>query len=299
MSIKNANIKFVNMYDSQNDTEKQSACDIINMFIQNKLGALIYSMDIRKEVYINAGYLHDLKNEYVTAKENSEVVISNIHAFMKEYDKMIQSKDSYTAEHGRAVCKFSLEIGKKIGLTGPKLEILTIGAALHDIGKYEIDVNILTKNKRLTDPEFAQIKNNPVIGKQILDNVIFKDLTKRGNEEIELIVEQHHERFDGTGYPKKINGDIIHEYSMIVSIADAFHAMLGRSYQNPKSKLEIMNNIKSCSGTQFCPKYVAIFCDMLDSDIEVLGLMSDENGFLRYNCKQDIAELIQECKNYC
>lgn len=79
-----------------------------------------------------------------------------------------------------------------------------------------------------------------MIGKAILDAFVITELSKRDNEIVKLIVEQHHERFDGKGYPRKIDGSVIHEYSMIVSLADAFHAMLGRSYQNPRRKQEII-----------------------------------------------------------
>ena len=295
LKAKNAYVKFINIYDSSIDTELEATYEIFDYFIKNKVGEYLYSMDINKELYINATYLNKVKNECLARKEGTEVKINNLNGFLTKYDQMIQSKDEYTAEHGRAVCKFAIEIGKKIGLDTNQLEILAIGAALHDIGKYEIDIKILTKNKRLSDPEFIQIKNHPMIGKLILDAVSISELSERDNEIIEFIVEQHHERYDGTGYPRKIDGTIIHEYSMIVSLSDAFHAMLGRSYQSPKKKSDIIKNIMDCSGTQFNPKYVTIFCDMLENDVEALGLC-ENNGYLKYSATQSIAELVMEAK---
>lgn len=293
----NGYIKFINMYDGSDKNEREATLEIIDNFIKNKVGEYLYNMDIQKEMYINSIYLEKVKNECLKLKEGSEVKITNICNFLKHYDAMIQKKDAYTAEHGRAVCKFAMEIGKKIGLDNDQLEVLTIGAALHDIGKYEIDIGILTKNKRLSEPEFLQIKNHPMIGKSILDCIMMTELTERDNEIIEFIVEQHHEKYDGTGYPRRIDGSIINEYSMIVSLVDAFHAMLGRSYQNPKSKSEIIKIIKDCSGTQFNPKYVELFCNMLENDAQSLGLC-ENNGYLRYSATQSISELFIEAKQF-
>lgn len=290
-------IKFVNMYDGDDVKDCEAALEIIDFFIKNKVGKYLYSMNIRKETYINATYLQRVKNESLESKEGSEVKITNLTRFLEKYDQMIQKKDAYTAEHGRAVCKFAMEIGKKIGLKNNDLVVLTVGAALHDIGKYEIDIKILTKEKRLSDPEFLQIKNHPMIGKSIIDLISITELSERENEIVEFCVEQHHERFDGTGYPRKIDGTIIHEFSMIVSLADAFHAMLGRSYQKPKSKSLIIKIIKECSGTQFNPKYVELFCDMLENDFESLGLC-EQDGYLRYSATQTIAELVNEAKRF-
>ena len=167
LKAKNAYIKFINIYDSSIDTELEATYEIFDYFIKNKVGEYLYSMDINKELYINAMYLNKVKNECLALKEGTEVKINNLNGFLTKYDQMIQSKDEYTAEHGRAVCKFAIEIGKKIELDTNQLEVLAIGAALHDIGKYEIDIKILTKNKRLSDPEFIQIKNHPMIGKLI------------------------------------------------------------------------------------------------------------------------------------
>lgn len=287
----NANIKFINMYNGSDNLDKELTIKIIEKFIADKVGECLYNMDISKDSYVNVSYLNRLKDKVIALKTGTEIKISDIYGFLSKYDSMICQKDEYTAEHSRAVCKFAIEMGKKVKLSKDQLMVLAIGAALHDIGKYEIDIGILTKNKRLSDPEFLQIKNHPMIGKSILDNIIMTELSERDNEVIEFIVEQHHERFDGTGYPRKLDGSMIHEYSMIVSLIDAFHAMLGRSYQSPKKKTEIIKIIKECSSTQFNPKYVNIICGMIENTPQILGL-EEKEGYLRYNSKQSIKELI-------
>ena len=284
-------VKFINMYDGEDEKERENTLEIINEFISSRLGGYLYNMDISKDVYTNSQWLNKLKDEALELKKGTEISITSLQKFLLDYDEMIQQKDAYTAEHSRAVCKFSSEIGKIIGLDKEQLKVLATGAALHDIGKYEIDIQILTKNKKLSDPEFLQIKNHPMIGKAILDAFVITELSKRDNEIVKLIVEQHHERFDGKGYPRKIDGTVIHEYSMIVSLADAFHAMLGRSYQNPKSKQEIIKNIKECSGTQFNSRYVEIFCYMLERFPETFDLVEDR-GYLRYVGTESIEKIV-------
>lgn len=284
-------VKFINMYDGEIVEEREATLEIVNEFISSRLGGYLYNMDISKDVYTNSRWLNKLKDEALELKRGTEIEITSLQEFLSEYDKMIQQKDSYTAEHSRAVCKFSSEIGKIIGLDSEQLKVLATGAALHDIGKYEIDIQILTKDKKLSDPEFLQIKNHPMIGKAILDAFVITELSKRDNEIVKLIVEQHHERFDGKGYPRKIDGSVIHEYSMIVSLADAFHAMLGRSYQNPRRKQEIIKNIRECSGGQFNPKYVDIFCYMIEKFPETFNLVEDM-GYLRYVGTESIENIV-------
>lgn len=288
-------VKFINMYDGNDSLDKELTLQIIDKFILNKAGEYLYNMDISKDSYVSVSYLNKLKEEVIALKTGTEIKISDIYGFLSKYDSMIQQKDEYTAEHSRAVCKFAIEMGIKLNLNKEQLTVLAIGAALHDIGKYEIDIGILTKSKKLSDPEFLQIKNHPMIGKSILDNIIITELSERDNEVIEFIVEQHHERFDGTGYPRKIDGSMIHEYSMIVSLVDAFHAMLGRSYQTPKTKDEIIKIIIECSTTQFNPKYVNILCNMLKDTPEVLGL-EEREGYLKYNLTSSIEELIMQIR---
>lgn len=105
-------VKFINMYDGEIVEEREATLEIVNEFISSRLGGYLYNMDISKDVYTNSRWLNKLKDEALELKRGTEIEITSLQEFLSEYDKMIQQKDSYTAEHSRAVCKFSSEIGK-------------------------------------------------------------------------------------------------------------------------------------------------------------------------------------------
>ena len=114
----------------------------------------------------------------------------------------VEAKDTYTRGHSDRVAAYSVLIGEKMGLSKEELKTLKIGGLFHDIGKIGISDTILLKESKLTDDEYSEIKNHPAIGKHILSNAtIFKDLIP--------IVYHHHEKYDGTGYPRGLKGDEI------------------------------------------------------------------------------------------
>lgn len=110
----------------------------------------------------------------------------------------VEAKDTYTRGHSDRVSEYSVLIGKYMGLSDDDLRILQLGGLFHDIGKIGVPDVILQKDSKLTDDEYSQIKQHPNIGVHILSNAsIFNDILP--------IVEHHHEKYDGTGYPRKIS----------------------------------------------------------------------------------------------
>jgi HD-GYP domain-containing protein (c-di-GMP phosphodiesterase class II) len=131
---------------------------------------------------------------------------------------------------------------------------------MHDIGKVSVPSEILLKNDKLTDEEYEIIKKHSLIGYNIL-----KTLTT--TKEIGKYVLHHHEWWDGAGYPNKLKGKEIPLISRIVSIVDAYVVMIdGRPYKEKKSKIEAINELKICSGTQFDPELTNIFIEIIESD---------------------------------
>jgi len=129
---------------------------------------------------------------------------------------------------------------------------------LHDIGKIAIDEAILNKPGKLTDEEWETIKRHPEIGFRIIS-------TAPEYSEIARDILSHHERFDGKGYPRGLKGEEIPIRARIVSIADAYDAMISkRTYRDPLSKEDAVNEIKRCSGTQFDPELVKIFVNIIE-----------------------------------
>lgn len=182
----------------------------------------------------------------------------------------VEAKDPYTRGHSDRVSSYAVLIGKKMNLPEEDIKTLEIGGLFHDIGKIGVPDSILLKEAKLTDDEYSEIKNHPLIGKHILSNAtIFKDVIP--------IVYHHHERFDGNGYPKKLAGKEIPLLARITAVADTFDAMTSRRSYRDALPLEVVKNeIQKCSGTQFDPEIVEVFLDILNNNYD--EILKIQNG---------------------
>jgi putative nucleotidyltransferase with HDIG domain len=139
---------------------------------------------------------------------------------IKSLAKALEAKDAYTASHSARVAKFSVMLGRRLGLDENELKMLKQGALMHDIGKIGIDEGILNKPAPLDDDEFEIMKQHPV-----MTAAIMKPLKRfQGYAEIAA---WHHERWDGKGYPDGLEGEAIPLFARIVGIADTWDAMTG------------------------------------------------------------------------
>ena len=174
----------------------------------------------------------------------------------------VEAKDPYTRGHSDRVSEYSVLIGKKSGLDEKTLHILKIGGLFHDIGKIGIPDSILLKESKLSDEEYSQIKNHPMIGVHMLgDAAIFTDILP--------IVKHHHERYDGRGYPSQLVGEDIPYVARIAAVADTFDAMTSkRSYRDSLPIDVVRAEIERCSGTQFDPNIAKVFLDIMDNDFD-------------------------------
>ena len=172
----------------------------------------------------------------------------------------VEAKDTYTRGHSDRVSEYSVLIGKHLNLPNEDIENLKLGGLFHDIGKIGVPDAILQKDAKLTDDEYSQIKQHPNIGVHILSHAkIFKDILP--------IVEHHHEKYDGSGYPGKLKGDNIPYLARITAIADSFDAMNSRrSYRDPLPIEVIIEEFERCKGTQFDPQIDDVFLDILKND---------------------------------
>lgn len=176
----------------------------------------------------------------------------------------VEAKDPYTRGHSDRVSEYSVLIGKKLGLDEKTLHILKIGGLFHDIGKIGIPDSILLKESKLSDEEYSQIKNHPMIGVHMLgDAAIFTDILP--------IVKHHHERYDGRGYPSQLVGGDIPYVARIAAVADTFDAMTSkRSYRDSLPIDVVRSEIERCSGTQFDPNIAKVFLDIMDNDFDLI-----------------------------
>ncbi len=162
----------------------------------------------------------------------------------------IEANDPYTRGHCQRVMVISCEIAKSLNYTNEQMNELRYAAILHDIGKIGISPYILNKPSKLDDAEFKEIKKHPLIAYNILKDIEF---IKNGREAIL----QHHERYDGKGYPSGLVGEKICSFARILSIADAFDAMTSdRPYRKGMTFEQALDELKNAKGTQFDPVIV-------------------------------------------
>lgn len=166
----------------------------------------------------------------------------------------IDARDHYTHSHSENVARYAVMIAEEMNLSVEQTEKIRDACELHDLGKIGVEDCILTKQAPLTEEEWVKIKQHPLIGVQILEPLAFLG-------EIISLVKQHHEHYDGSGYPVGLKGEEILVGARIIHIADAYEAMRSaRSYREiPLSKEDAIEEIKANSGTQFDPKVVNTF----------------------------------------
>lgn len=163
----------------------------------------------------------------------------------------IKMFDDYTYTHSVNVATISLLIASKLGIDKKNLTELGIGALFHDIGKIRVPHKILNKNEKLSEEEFKIMKKHPEYVNEILKE------QKGFSETGKVIAMQHHEKFDGTGYPYGVAGKEINYFARIVAIADVYDALTtDRVYRKAMLPYEAIRMILSWSGTQFDPELV-------------------------------------------
>ncbi len=206
--------------------------------------------------------LSTLSNQVMAAIENAwlyEKLKSNYFATIQALVNALEANDRYTKGHSERVRVLATELGKKIGLEYKEIEVLEHAAILHDIGKIGIDSSILKKDGELTTAEYSLIKAHPLIGEEILGPVDTLDAVR-------TTIIQHHERYDGKGYPYGLAGEEISLKARILSVVDTFDAMLtDRPYRRALPYPKVISELRAGAGTQFDPFVVESFIEMLNS----------------------------------
>ena len=173
---------------------------------------------------------------------------------------LLEAKDPYTRGHSERVRDYSALAAQRLGMSEHEVEVLRVGAALHDVGKIGVKDDILNKVGKLTPEEWDMIKRHPLVGYEVLRPV--RMLT----EEHLQLVRGHHERVDGKGYPDGLKGDEIPPLTRVIVVADAYDAMASdRAYRPALSPSEIRKQLIEFSGTQFAPEVARMFVDLMDS----------------------------------
>ena len=188
-----------------------------------------------------------------------------------------ETRSQETGYHVRRVAKYSELLAKHYGLSDKEIKYLTTASPMHDIGKVGIPDDILNKPGALTTNEWEIMKRHAEIGYEL-----FKDSQKPLLKSAAIIAYEHHEKYDGSGYPRGIKGEEIHIYGRITALADVFDALgSDRCYKKAWPDEKIFKLIKEESGKHFDPKLVDIFFEHLDDFLAIRDRYHDCSSFMQ------------------
>jgi cyclic di-GMP phosphodiesterase len=187
---------------------------------------------------------------------------------LKALTAALETRDLETHGHSERVVTYSLRLGREYGLDSHRTKALEFGSLLHDIGKIGVPDSVLRKPAKLTDDEWVLMRQHPVHGQQILRGIEFLEGAAK-------VVAQHHEKWDGSGYPLGLTGEDIDVCARIFSVADAFDAMTSdRVYRKGKPYEVAAQELDDWAGRQFDPKVVEAFHRVPKEDWEELHARS-------------------------
>lgn len=218
--------------------------------------------------YVDAKVYNALVTCY--AKEEVEILLEMTTPFFErdfteremihQDAKKIQEVDGYTYHHCARIRDYSIGLWKRMNPQGEGVSTLSTGSYFHDIGKLAIPIDILNKEGKLTEDEWKTIKMHTTLGAEMMRNHEIEKIRHAA-----FIVEEHHERYDGKGYPYGLKAEEISLEASIVSVVDAFDAMTTNRVYRGAMKIEnAIQEIKDGRGTQFNPKIVDEFLKMLE-----------------------------------
>ena len=209
---------------------------IILSFVGSFIAARIYDSITRK----NEEYLEKLNEQNEKIQDMTVQTITTVA-------NALDAKDSYSEGHSRRVAVYAAQIAESLGLSREDIRNIRIIALLHDIGKIGVPDSVLNKPGRLTDEEFALMRQHSVIGSEILKDI---DMITG----ISIGAKFHHERYDGRGYPDGLKGEEIPFIARIIAVADSYDAMTSnRVYRKRLSDEQVISELEKGEGTQFDP----------------------------------------------
>jgi putative nucleotidyltransferase with HDIG domain len=217
----------------------------------------------------NSTYNHEELELLSTIAAQASIAIKNAKLYdeqQKTYLNTIQAlvsaieaSDSYTRGHSERVTRFSLALARKLELPQNRLKVIERAAILHDIGKIGIDLSLLHKEAKLTPEDVAELQQHPTIGMKILEPIEFL-------YDVRLCIGQHHERYDGLGYPNNLAAEDLLLESRILAIADSFDAMTSDRPYRKALRIDVaIQELAENAGAQFDPVLVPIFIDLLNT----------------------------------
>ncbi|TSK08065.1 MAG: HD domain-containing protein [Geobacter sp.] len=221
--------------------------------VVNKLNNTVYNHEELELLSTIAAQASIAMKNAMLYDEQQKTYLNTIQALVSA----IEASDSYTRGHSERVTRFSLALARKLELPANRLKVIERAAILHDIGKIGIDLSLLHKEDALTSEDVAELQQHPSIGMKILEPIEFL-------HDVRLCIGQHHERYDGKGYPNRLTGQELLLESRILAIADSFDSMTSDRPYRTALKLEVaIQELAENAGAQFDPELVPIFIKLL------------------------------------
>ena len=246
---------------------KQAIDSAIKKARQNQDNLLVRT-SLENEIRQRTKELSDLNEKLKGALESTVNALSVI----------VAQKDPYTAGHNERVAHIAMALGHSMGLSPNRIETLRVAGNLHDIGKISVPGEILNKPGRLTPEEYEQVKIHPEAGFEILKGIPF-------HGPVAEIVLQHHERYDGSGYPRGLKGDEAMLEARILSVADIYEALTSdRPYRPGLPHEQAMTRIIRQAGNQICPLCACAF------------IAANKTGVLLSIASSERSEHIPDCE---
>lgn len=237
-----------------------------------------YREHLEEEVKARTEALHKEIRERLRTQEElnklSQEIINTQKELIMLLGDVVEHRSKETANHVRRVAEISYLLAVKVGIPLEEAEIMRLASPMHDVGKIAIPDAILNKPGKLTKEEFEVIKSHTLIGYEILNHS-----QRRIMKAAAITALQHHERWDGNGYPHKLAGEDIHIYGRITCIADVFDALTQkRVYKDAWPLEKVVELFSREKGKQFDPNLIGLFMDNLDEIVAITQRYPDESG---------------------
>jgi putative two-component system response regulator len=286
---------FTSEIDSAGNTVKAyraGAFDVVQMPMSlHKLENAVERAFIQYEMRaLRDRYKNQLESEVALRtfelEQSLEEIERSYRTTLSAVIKALEKREHETEGHSERMITFSLRLGYELGLEKDAIRDLELGTLLHDIGKINVSDEILKKPERLDMAEWAAMKRHPILGHDILRGIPFLEGASR-------IVAEHHECWDGSGYPYGLRGEEIAIGARILAVVDAFDAMISdRVYRKGRSCEDALAEIERFTGTQFDPLVVDAFKNIPQEDWEFLNERSLMGRIENQSFQSIVSELV-------